>query len=304
MSAEVANSDPMDLRTLVSVLWARRAWIGMCMVVVTALFAAMAFLMTPVYRASVVFISASSGQGNLAGPLGSLLDSVGGLATQAGINLSGGDSAVEESIAVLKSRQLTMSFINENNLMPKLYANKWDSATHAWKVPLDKQPTQARAYKYFDNRIRTVTRDKKTGLTTLQIDWSDRNEAASWANDLMRRVNSEMRVRATAKADASLVFLQKELDSTIEIGARDAINRLIENQVKQRMLANVTPDYAFRVVDKAMAPDNDDPIRPRKFALLFAGPLAGLALGVAWVLVLRALQDPAKARQARPGALG
>ena len=65
------------------------------------------------------------------------------------------------------------------------------------------------------------------------------------------------------------------------------------------MLANVTTDYAFRVVDKAVAPDADDPIRPQKVALLIAGPLAGFALGVGLVLGYRALLDPARGRQAR-----
>ncbi len=296
------DRNPMDLRSLVTLLWARRRWIGVSMVVVTLICAAIAFLMQPVYRATVVFVSATAGQGGLTGPLSSMLDSLGGLASQAGINLSStSDSSVEETLAVLKSRQLTMAFINDKNLMPKLYAKKWDAAAHRWKVPLDDQPTEARAFKKFDKDIRNVDRDKKSGLVTLQIDWRDRNEAAAWANELVRRINVEMRARAITKADDSLGFLQKELGTTTDVDTRDAVNKLIETQVKQRMLADVTPDYAFRVVDKAVAPDKDDPIRPQKLALLLAGPLAGFALGVACVLGYRALQKPAEGWNSRSG---
>jgi uncharacterized protein involved in exopolysaccharide biosynthesis len=49
------------------------------------------------------------------------------------------------------------------------------------------------------------------------------------------------------------------------------------------MVANVTHEYAFRVVDKAMPPDIDDPVRPRKLMLLLAGPFVGLVAGVFFV---------------------
>jgi uncharacterized protein involved in exopolysaccharide biosynthesis len=303
VAEEMDDPTPMDLRTLIAVIWARRRWLLISVIVVTLACAGVAFLMTPVYRASVVFVSANAGQTGLSGPLSSVLDSLGGLASQAGINLSStSDSSIEETLAVLKSRQLTMSFINDNHLMPQLYPKKWDAAAQRWKVPLEDQPTEARAYKKFDQKIRTVDRDKKSGLVTLQIDWTDRNEAARWANDLVRRVNVEMRARAIAKADDSLGFLQKELGTTTDVDTRDAVSKLIGTQVKQRMLANVTPDYAFRVVDKAVAPDPDDPIRPQKVALLIAGPLAGLALGIAWILGYRSLSRPARAPQERSGA--
>ncbi len=303
MVEQVDDDNPMDLRTLVAVIWARRRWVACSIVAATLVCAAIAFLVKPTYRSSVVFVSATAGQGNLSGPLGSVLDSLGGLASQAGINLtSTSDTSDEETLAVLKSRQFTMSFINDENLLPKLYAKKWDWAANKWKVPIEDQPTQARAFKKFDKKIRTVDRDKKTGLMTMQIDWTDRNEAAVWANEMIRRVNVEMRARAIRKAEDSLGFLQKELNTTTDVDTRDAVNRLIEMQVKQRMLANVTPDYAFRVVDKAVPPDSDDPVWPQKVALLIAGPLAGFALGVGLVLGYRSLMGPTRAGPARAGA--
>ena len=88
-----------------------------------------------------------------------------------------------------------------------------------------------------------------------------------------------MRERAIAKAEASIGFLQKELVNTSDVGTRDAVNRLIEAQVKQRMLASVTREYAFRVVDQAMAPDEKDPIRPVKVILVLLGFVLGVAVG-------------------------
>lgn len=287
----LSDENPLDLRTLIDLLWTQRRIIAISMVIVMMAFVALAFFSTPIYRSSVEFISSSSGQSGLGGSLFSALDSLGGLASQAGINLSDDDAVTEESLAVLKSRELTQAFINDRNLMPKLFPKKWDEQNRRWRVEPDEQPTPEQAFRRFDEDIRTVVRDKKTGLITLQIDWRDRNEAADWANELVRRVNAEMRSRAIANAEASVGFLQRELNSTSDIGTREAINRLIETQVKQRMIANVTPDYAFRVVDRATAPDADDPIRPKKLVLLALSPLVGFVVGIALVLIMRALRN-------------
>jgi uncharacterized protein involved in exopolysaccharide biosynthesis len=50
------------------------------------------------------------------------------------------------------------------------------------------------------------------------------------------------------------------------------------------MLANVTEEYALRVIDRAMAPDRDDPIRPNKILLVVLGFLLGSTIGCAWAL--------------------
>jgi uncharacterized protein involved in exopolysaccharide biosynthesis len=122
-------------------------------------------------------------------------------------------------------------------------------------------------------------------LVSLQIDWRDRVEAAAWANELVERLNAEMQARALAKANASLGYLEKELAASSVVETRDAINRLIESQIKTRMVANTTREYAFRVVDRAMAPDADDPVWPVKSLFFLCGPLLGLGVGIGLILL-------------------
>ena len=264
----------------------------------TAIFAAVAFLMTPVYRATTILVPASNGR-SVEG-LGSALDQLGGLASIAGITLGNKGSDTEEALAVLRSREFTERFINERGLMPKLFSSKWDAQGGKWKVPERSQPTPAKAYRYFSKKIRSITQDRKTGLVTLQIDWTDRQEAAAWANELATRLNEEMRSRAIANADASVGFLEKELQRTSTVETREAISRLMEAQVKQRMLANVTHEYAFRIVDKALPPDADDPVRPQKVAMLLAGPAVGLVLAILWIFVASHFRNAGRRIHAAP----
>jgi uncharacterized protein involved in exopolysaccharide biosynthesis len=265
-------------------LWAARRWVIACVIVSAAVFAAYAFLSTRIYTAATVFISASADRSGLGD---SFRGSIGGLASLAGINLGsmgGAGSDTQEALAVLKSRQFTEAFINERQLMPKFFPNQWDESAKSSK-PGKRQPTPARAYKYFDTKVRSIIENKKTGLIELRINWRDRNEAAAWANELLDRLNQEMRTRAKVSADASVGYLERELKSTDQVATREAINRLIEAQVRQRMLANVTQEYAFRVVDRAMPADANDPVKPKKLLLLLAGPLVGLVIGAVAVLV-------------------
>lgn len=275
--------DSIDLRAIIARLWLRRLWIVASVLLCGSLFLAVAFFTTPIYRATTVFVPASVGLPGGGSLLGGALGSLGDLASLAGVNIGGGATETEEALAVLRSRQFTEAFVREENLMPRLYPTKWDARRQIWKAGVV-PPTPAQAYKYFDTAIRSVSQDKKTGLITMMIDWRDRLEATQWANELLARLNAEMRARAIAKADASVSYLELELNKTAAIGTRDAISRLMEAQIRQRMIANVTQEYAFRVVDTAIAPDNKDVLKPKKAVILVSGLVLGLLLAVVAVL--------------------
>jgi hypothetical protein len=139
-------------------------------------------------------------------------------------------------------------------------------------------------------------------MITVSIDWTDRIAAASWANELVSRLNVEMRQREIARADAAVGYLEKEFDTTTAVATREAIGRLIESQVKQRMLASVTPEFAFRVIDPAVPPDKDEIHFPNKFLMALAGPVVGFMFGVMLVLSYAALKESSKARGGRPAS--
>lgn len=217
--------------------------------------------------------------------LGGSAGQLGGLASVIGLGLNSRGSATDEALAILRSRQFTEAFISDRQLMPELFATKWDEQRKQWKGSPDAQPTLAKAYKYFDKKIREVTQDKRTGLVTLRVVWKNRSEAAEWANDLARRLNEEMRTRALRREELAIGFLNRELPSTSEVVAREAIGRLLESEIKQRMLADVTQEYAFRVVDQAMPADSDDRVGPPRIQLMIGGAIAGFALAVLWIYI-------------------
>ncbi len=244
---------------------------------------ALAYLIPPTYRASVALAPVPPGHGLSGGA--PQLGPLAGFASLAGL---GGDpqkeTNPEEAVAVVKSREFVQRFIADKQLVQKLFPGNWDARANAWKVPANRVPSLARAYKLFSERVLFVAKDRKSGLFVLQVSWRDPDEAAAWANELVDRLNAEMRARALAEADARLAYLERERDTTRLVGVRDAINRLIDTELKQRVVATVDTQYAFRPIDRARPPERDERVSPDRPMLIVCGLLAGTLLGVAFAV--------------------
>ena len=276
-----------DLRAVLAKLWSRRLWVIAGAVVFTVFFGVLAFTMTPIYSSSTVLVPANNDRSGLQSALGSTLGQLSGLAALVGVGVNTGNAQTQEALAILRSREFTEGFIRDENLMSELFSTQWDAAENRWIGEEKDWPTLAQAYQYFNDSIRTVTLTPQTGLVTLAIEWTDPEKCALWANKLVERLNAEVRARAIANSNASIGFLERELETTGAVETRQAINRLMEVQINQRMLANVTREYAFRVADRAMPSDPNDEIRPNKPVLLLLGWLFGAMVGAVLALVLK-----------------
>jgi uncharacterized protein involved in exopolysaccharide biosynthesis len=254
--------------------WRHRLLIFAVAVVFAILGGVAAHYSTPVYRGKTVLAPSDLDKKGGGGGMGSVLGSMSGIEALADLGLGGNDYATEEALAVLKSQALTEAFIQERNLLPLLFPKAWDPVAKRWK-PGKKPPTLGAGFRVFD-KIRKAQKDKKTELITLQIDWrKDPVMAADLTNGLVERLNDEMRQRALKLADASLGYLQSEYAATADVDTREAISRLMQDQIRQQMLAHVTKEYALKVVDPAMASDLDFPAKP--IPLLYIG--IGLVFG-------------------------
>jgi uncharacterized protein involved in exopolysaccharide biosynthesis len=232
-------------------------------------------MMTPIYKAEVLIAPADEKSG---GGLGALAGQFGGLASLAGISLGGGGGQVETAIATINSRAFTDAFIKERKLMPVLFDEIWDEEGQSWLVEsVEQKPTAWKAYKTF-NKVRSVSQDKKTGMVVLAIEWKDPELAAQWANELVVRINVHQKAQAIAEARDSIAYLKQELEQTSVVEMQQSIYRLIEAQTKQIMLANVREDYAFKVIDPAVVPEEQ--IKPKRALISILGFMVGLMLGV------------------------
>jgi uncharacterized protein involved in exopolysaccharide biosynthesis len=280
--------EQISLKEVIEDLWLRK-WtvIALCAILVVSA-ATAAILLPKKYEASVlVSPETNTPGGTRLGGLGSVVSQFGGLASLAGLSV-GMNSHAAETVAVLKSRALTEAFIQQNDLLPTLYPKLWDSKLKRWKVTDPRKvPTLWKANREFDRDIRFVSSDPKTGLVTLSIHWRDPQQAAAWANGLVKETNDYLRAKAIAKADRNISYLEAQAAQTEMLGVKQAIYSILENEIDTEMLARGSAEYALKVLDPAQAPQQPSSPEPLLWVLLalFAGILLSVLaafIRVAW----------------------
>lgn len=235
------------------------------LIVVPASLLVYAKLAQRVYTATIT-VAPTSSEHNLGG-LQSALGALGGIAALA--ELSGSrDSMKDEAVAILRSRAFTERFLDSSGAGNEILNHRFDG-NPAKRYLL---------YRYFDQRIRRLTENRRTRLYVVSIEWIDPVLAAEWANALVRQLNQEMRTRAVDEAQRNLSYLERQLSQSDQLVIREAVGRLIESQVKSRMLATVTEDYAFRIVDPAAPAATDDYVYPRPAKFVLGGIAIALFL--------------------------
>ena len=216
--------------------------------------------------------------------IGSALSS--GLAGLSGLGgLLGRPAGVQdEAVAILRSRELFDTYAKQKNLLPVLYADKWDAAAGHWDVPPAKAPTLRQAFNLFDRKIRDIDLDRRTGILTLSITWKDRQEAARWASDLITLTNSQLRQRALEESQRNMNYLSEQMAKAAKEGAQNTLTAALANsydrELQNYMSAKGQQDFAFRTIDAPTIPDDRERVFPSRVLFAALGLLGGLFLGL------------------------
>ncbi len=271
---------------------------------------------TPRYTATVTVMPVSDQNGG--GALAGLAAQFGSVASLAGINLNAGGSDTAEYVAVLKSRGLGEAFIKKENLKRYLFPDQWDTQKGKWRggngggllaglkhavsaalayLSGDEgwgrnkgggEPSLWDAYEKFDNDIRVVREDEETGLVTVSFTFPNPSLTAEWANAYISMVNQEIRLDTVREATRALDYLENKAKTTAVAGLRDTIYKLVENQLERITLANARDEFAFKVIDKAVVPEQRS--QPRRGLIVVLSVALGGIIGIFVALVFEAYQ--------------
>ncbi|MDN3434301.1 Wzz/FepE/Etk N-terminal domain-containing protein [Pseudoalteromonas sp. APC 3356] len=292
--------DEIDLRELFTAIWQGK-WI---IIAITTLFAVASIFYAinqpNIYKSEALLAPAEQDK---AGGLGALAGQFGGLASLAGVNLGsgGGVDKTQMALEVLKSRQFTSEFIQKHNLLPDLMAveswnretnkiiyNKdiYNQAENKWlrevKAPFKPEPSMQEAYKEF-SKIVSANKDKETGMVEIAIEHVSPYIAQQWVNWLIQDINSTMKLRDVVEANKSTDFLTKQIQQTKIADIRAVLYKLVEEQTKTIMFANVRDEYVFKTIDPAIVPEQK--FKPKRALICVLGVLLGGMLSVMIVLI-------------------
>lgn len=297
---QTTGEDEIDLRELFSVIWQGK-WI---IIAITALFAIgsviFAINQPNIYKSDALLAPAESEQGGTG--LAALAGQFGGLASMAGINLgSGGGDKTDLAIQVMKSRQFVGDFIQKHQILPELMAvERWNMSdnsltfdpelynidTKNWvrqvKAPFKPEPSIQEAVKEF-TKILAISKAKDTGMITVSIEHQSPYVAKQWVDWLISDINRVMKERDVTEAKRSTEFLNKQIELTNVADIRSILYKLVEEQAKTIMFAEVRDEYVFKTLDPAFVPEIK--VKPKRAIICVLGTLVGGMLSVLFVLL-------------------
>lgn len=291
--------DEIDLRELFSVLWAGKVKI----IAITAVFAVASVIyalsVPNQYKASALLAPAQQESGGLSGALGQL----GGLASLAGVSIGGGESS-ESQIAqeIMKSWSFVEGFIADNDLAVEVYAAEgWSRVSNQLKIDNDVYevetkswlvedahtgkegpPTSWQLFGAFSDKL-SVSEDKKSGLVSVSVEYYSPQIAKQWLDLYISAINKHMQARQVEKVSNNISYLEAQIGKTSIAEMREVFYTIIEEQTKNKMVAEASPDYAFVAVSPSMVPEEKS--QPKRALICILGTLLGGMLSVLWVLV-------------------
>lgn len=299
--------DEINLLELWQAIWQRKLILFTTVLISIALGLAYIAITPPVYQAKALLAPTTAQKST--GRLAALASQYSGLAGLSGIAFPT-HSSLNTAIATLESRRFIQAFIQDNHLKPRLFPGQWDTNSQAWiprqepdnkwwefwRLPSDKaeeqsdtfEPNPERAYQTFRNAL-SVSIDKKTGLVNLQIKWTEPRPTAEWANQLVGRINQILRKQAIEKAKSSMDYLKQQLETARLDELKVVYAELIQEQTKNITLAQANEEYAFEILDPAVAPGH--PIRPKRQMIMLLSLIAGLVIGIIIALVGNAVHN-------------
>lgn len=279
------NSDEIDLKELISVVW-KGKWLIVIVTFVFSLASIFYALSLPnEYKSTVLLAPASqSSSGNLS----KLAGQFGGLASLAGINIGGSGAEDKTVIAmeIIKTWNFLEKFIEDNNIQVEVFAaegwdrnnNKliidstiYDKENKKWVREFDPEkgkkakPSSWELYEKFVDRV-NINQDKTTSLVSLSVEYYSPEIAKEWADKLVVAINEYIQKEDREESLKSISYLNKKIRQTNIADMKAVFYQLIEEQTKKLMLAEVSEEYVFKTVSSSKVAEKKS--SPKRFVIV------------------------------------
>ena len=279
----------ISLIDIFKILWSKK-FLMVAFVLVSSVLSAIYALSIPnEYKSSAKF-SFTQDETSSSSP-----SQLGGIASLAGISLGNNQSNNESTVAyeIMQSWNFIEDFIEKNELEYLLSAvNGWNQEdnsliinselyNHESKKWLVEKPSSWILYKKFKKRV-SVSQDMVTGLVTISIEYFSPYVAKQLIDQYVDSINSYMFERKLQQIEVNLSYLQAQLERTNNKDMKFIFYSLIEEQIKNKMLAQATPEYSLTTINKAMTPS--EKTKPQRSIMVLLGAMLGAILGMLYIL--------------------
>jgi uncharacterized protein involved in exopolysaccharide biosynthesis len=295
-----AFDDEINLKELFLVLWNGKLVITLITGFAAVCAVLFALSLPNIYESKALLAPKDeSGAGGLAG----LARQYGGLASLAGINIGGGGGESSKSVIAqqkIQSLDFFTRHLYEKIVLDLMAVDHWaaesgaliydsevfDVENQKWvrdiSYPRQVKPSPQEAHEAF-LEVLTLSEDQETSLVTIAIKHESPVVAQAWVALIIEAVTEELRGSDVEEAQESIAFLEQQRTQTSLVSLDEVFAQLIEEQTKTIMLANVSKDYVFNIIDPAVVPELKS--GPKRALICILGTLLGGMFGVLLVLV-------------------
>ena len=129
--------------------------------------------------------------------------------------------------------------------------------------------------------------DKQTSLYLVSVTLGDSNLATLICNKVVVALNSKFRERAIERSLLKVKHLKEELSKTSLSDMKNVLFTMLQAEKQKAMLANITKNAAFEVIDPAVS---GLIIKPKRKLIVALGGVCGGFLGIFAVFFTQFLQ--------------
>lgn len=252
------------------------------------------------YSSNAIVISNLSDSKSMGGALSNLS----GIASLAGVSLGGGSTVSPEVLKdMLNSNSFVAEFIRAKGLEKEVIAtinytpetNKfvyddklYDDATGTWvrkfKFPQTLEPSDAELAEKFKESF-SAKYDRKTKAISINFTSYSPEFSKKTIVELVSYFNAFMRKRDLKDSENGLMYLQSELEKAKYSEVKNALQQVMEEQLKKLALAKTRDDYALRYVQEPMTPAKKS--GPKRAIICLAITVGGTAVAVILIWTIR-----------------
>ncbi|WP_025209009.1 Wzz/FepE/Etk N-terminal domain-containing protein [Hippea sp. KM1] len=304
---DVYQDDEIDLYELWERIWKYRKFIVVFTLSLTIITVVATLFMENIYKSSAVILPTKQGSGG-----SSLVSQYSGIASLVGISLPGSGGS-DDIMALLKSRSLKRETIEKYNLLPVILYKSWDSKNKRWiekegiitkikkaifgskKQVFNKEEIRmSKAIKSFSDMI-DVNEDKKLGTISVSVEYPDPVIAANLVGDLLSTLKDRMTKEAIEIAKKRKKILEDELNKTQDPTIQQKLYSLIAKQEETMVMAKVSEDFAFKVIDPPQIPIKK--YKPKRKLIVIVAFIMSLILGIFLVFFVEFIKEAKNRRQ-------
>lgn len=282
---QLPHDDGLDIFFIIKKIWNQKILISSLFILSCILVVLFAISLPNIYKSRVILAPVT----NLSDSAMVQNSALSSLASITGRKITNQANSTNEAVQILKSYKFFSEILAEYDMKPFLMGSiGWDSNKKELimnsdiydlnkKTWIDITPTDQEAYEYWVE-IFSVSQDIDTGFLAMEIKHFSPYLAKEWLDNIVYSINEKAKSKAILEAENSIEYLKPQFQKTELSEVKLVLASLIQEQIQTIMLAKSKPEYLFKVIDPAYAPESKS--EPKRSVICIIGAFLGLFFSI------------------------